>query len=166
MWVVIESIPATFWGVIIGAFFSLSGVALTNRANDRRLHAQLAHDRQIKDRERELTLRKDVYLAAAEAISAGLMTVGRFADLEIPHDKLTEIYLEKSPAIAKVHVIAREKDGPRGRRLYGRIRQRLPAAICETHALGCSEESARPATGTDRRLRQGTRSNARSNDAI
>lgn len=109
MWTLLENIPATFWGVIIGAFFSLGGVALTNRANDRRLRAQLTHDRQLKDRERELSLRKDIYLSAAEAISAGLMTVGRFANLDVPNDQLTAVYLDKSPSIAKVHVIAREK---------------------------------------------------------
>lgn len=105
----IEKIPATFWGVVIGAFFSLGGVALTNRANDRRLHAQLAHDRDMKSRERELSLRRDVYLAAAEAVSAGLITVSQFSNLDIPHDKLTEAYIDKSPSITKVYVIASEQ---------------------------------------------------------
>lgn len=105
----IEKIPATFWGVVIGAFFSLGGVSLTNHANGRRLHAQLAHDRDMKARERELSLRKDIYLAAAEAVSAGLITVSQFSDLDIPHDKLTEAYIDKSPSITKVYVIAREQ---------------------------------------------------------
>jgi len=104
----LERVPGTFWGVVIGSFFSLSGVVLTNRASDRRQRAQLAYDRDLKNRERELSLRKDVYLAAAEAISAGLSAVARFADLSVPHDKLTERYVEKSAAIAKVHVIATE----------------------------------------------------------
>ncbi len=108
LWALIEKIPATFWGVVAGAFFTLIGVALTNRANDRRLREQLAHDRQIKDRDRELSLRKDVYLAAAEAVSAGFMSVGRFANLDISNEEITAGYIEKSPSIAKVHVIARE----------------------------------------------------------
>jgi hypothetical protein len=102
----IEMIPGTFWGVIIGAFFTLGGIILTNRAHDRGMHVQLTHDRDLKNREREMSLRKDVYLAAAEAASAGLISVGRFADLDIPHDKLTEGYLDKAPAITKVHIIA------------------------------------------------------------
>lgn len=105
----IEKIPATFWGIVIGSFFTLGGVVLTNRANDRRLREQLRHDRELRNRDRELSLRKDVYLSAAEAISAGLNTVGRFADLDIPNNKLTEAYIEKSPAIAKVHLIANEE---------------------------------------------------------
>lgn len=56
-----------------------------------------------------MALRKDIYLAAAEAAAAGLFAVGRFANLDIPHDKLTEGYLDKAPAITKVHIIASEK---------------------------------------------------------
>jgi hypothetical protein len=105
----IEKIPATFWGIVIGSFFTLGGVVLTNRANDRRLREQLRHDRELRNRDRELSLRKDVYMSAAEAIWAGLSAVGRFGDLDIPNNKLTEAYMEKSPAIAKVHVIANEQ---------------------------------------------------------
>lgn len=104
----IGMIPAAFWGVAIGSFFSLGGVYLTNRSNDHRLRVQLAHDREIRNRERELSLRKEIYLAAAEAISAGLNTIGRFPDLEIPHNQLTASYMEKSASIAKVQVIAKE----------------------------------------------------------
>ena len=104
-----ENIPAVLWGVVIGSFFSLGGIVLTNRANDRRLQKQLAHDQDLKNRDRELSLRKDIYLAAADAISAGLVTVGQFANLDIAPDKLTERYVEKSSAIAKVHIIAKQE---------------------------------------------------------
>jgi hypothetical protein len=105
----IEMIPGTFWGVIIGGFFTLGGIILTNRAHDRRMQLQLADDRKLKNREREMALRKDIYLAAAEAASAGLLAVGRFANLDIPHDKLTEGYLDKAPSLTKVHIIANEE---------------------------------------------------------
>ena len=95
-------------GVIIGAFIGFGSNLFTNWANDRRLEKQLTHDRNEKNREREMSLRKDVYLTAAEAVSAGMIAVGRFADLEIPNDKLTAGYLDKAPAIAKIHVIAKE----------------------------------------------------------
>lgn len=105
----LEKIPATFWGVVIGSFFSLGGVVLANRASDRRLQAQLDHDRQLKTRERDLSLRKDVYLAAAEAVTAGFNAVARLADLNIPYEKLTEQYQNKASSIAKVSVIAKEE---------------------------------------------------------
>jgi hypothetical protein len=105
----IEMIPGTFWGVIIGGFFTLGGIILTNRAHDRRTRDQLTDDRKLKNREREMALRKDIYLAATEAASAGLFAVGRFANLDIPHDKVTEGYLDKAPSITKVHIIATEE---------------------------------------------------------
>lgn len=102
----LEQIPATFWGVFIGSFFSLGGVVLTNRANDKRLIQQLYNDRELKNRERELSLRKEVFMDAADAVSAGINAVGNFANLDLPEDKLTFSYLEKSSAIAKVYVIS------------------------------------------------------------
>lgn len=103
----LESIPATFWGVTFGSLLSLGGVALTNSASDRRLRAQFEHERIQKTKEREMALRKEVFLAAAEAVAAGMNAIGRFANLDLPNDQITGDYIEKSPAIAKVHVIAK-----------------------------------------------------------
>lgn len=53
-----------------------------------------------------MALRKEVFLSAAEAIAAGMNSIGRFANFDIPNDQVTQLYVEKSPAISKVHVIA------------------------------------------------------------
>ncbi|MFZ0829391.1 MAG: hypothetical protein WAO02_18430 [Verrucomicrobiia bacterium] len=117
----VEKIPATFWGVVIGSFFSLGGIVIVNRANAQRLREQFEHDRQMQNRDRELSLRKDIYLSAAEAVSTGINTIGRFADLEIPDNKLTEAYIDKSPAIAKVHLIAKERTAEAVTNLVGEL---------------------------------------------
>lgn len=104
----IEKIPATFWGVVVGSFFTIIGVVLTNLSNSKRLRIQLEHDRDLKKHERELTLRKEIYLAAAEAISAGLGVVGRLFDLNTPYDKIMEPFADKASSIAKVNVIAND----------------------------------------------------------
>jgi len=93
---------AAFFGVIVG-------IILTNRGNNTRLEKQLAQERELQKKEREMSLRKDIYLTAAEAISTGINAIGHFDNMEIPYDKLTEAYLEKFPSIAKVHVIAGEE---------------------------------------------------------
>jgi hypothetical protein len=49
----LENVPATFWGVLAGSFFTLLGVWLTNRAQGRRLDRQLEHERTLKSEERE-----------------------------------------------------------------------------------------------------------------
>ncbi len=103
----LDAIPASFWGVVVGSFFSIAGVAITNRASDKRLRAQFEHERESKTKDREMALRKEVFLSAAEAVAAGMNSIGRFANFDIPNDQITQPYVEKAPAISKVHVIAR-----------------------------------------------------------
>lgn len=102
----LNSIPASFWGVVVGSFFSIAGVAITNRASDRRLRTQFEHERESKTKYREMELRKEVFLSAAEALAAGMNTIGRFSNFDIPNDQVTQPYVEKVSAISKVHVIA------------------------------------------------------------
>ena len=105
----IDKVPPSVWGVIIGALSALCSVALTNRAHDHRLKKQFEHEREVKNRDREMALRKEVYLGAAEAVSAGLIAVGQFSNLEIEHEKLLETYLAKAPLISKTSIIAKEE---------------------------------------------------------
>ncbi len=102
----IGQIPATFWGVVCGSFFSILGVWLSNRASTSRLRDQFAHEREVKASERELALKKEIYLAATEAISAAMSGINNIANLEMPNDKVLAQYQEKSPAISKLHVVA------------------------------------------------------------
>ena len=90
-------------------FATLSGIFIANYFQNCRLQTQLAHERETKNCEREMSLRKDVYLEAAEAVQAGLLAVNRFANPETPHEKVIEGYLDKAPSIAKVHIIAKEE---------------------------------------------------------
>lgn len=103
----IEAIPATFWGVVVGSFFSIAAVAQTNRAGDRRLRSQFEHEREQKTKDREMALRKEVYLGVAEAVAAGMNAISRFSNLDLPTDQITNAYVDKAPAIPKAHVIAR-----------------------------------------------------------
>lgn len=105
---IINKTPAAFWGIVFGSLFSFVIVLYTTRANDRRLRAQFVHDREIRAHDRDLSLRKDVYLAATEAISAALLAVNRFADLELSFEEISASYIDKSPAVAKVQIIAKE----------------------------------------------------------
>lgn len=102
----LNAIPASFWGVVVGSFFSITGVAITNRASDKRLRAQFEHERESKTKDREMALRKEVFLSAAEAVASGMNSIGRFANFDIANDQITQPYVEKAPAISKVHVIA------------------------------------------------------------
>jgi len=102
----LTQIPASFWGVVFGSFFSILAVWLSNRASERRLNAQFLHEQTIKAKERELNLKKDIYLPVSEAVSAGISTLTRLADLDLPHRDVFMQYHEKSPVLARVHVVA------------------------------------------------------------
>ncbi|HYK35480.1 hypothetical protein [Alloacidobacterium sp.] len=103
-----DKIPATFWGVVIGSLFTLAGVYFTNRAGDRRLRIQLQNDRELKNREREMTFRKDTYAAAAEAISVSMSALSKLSDLSFSLKEVSAMYLDKSPVLAKVNLVAGE----------------------------------------------------------
>lgn len=113
----VSLIPATFWGVVAGSFFTLLGVYGTNRNNNKRQEAQLQHDRAIKDqqlahdrearkREREMSFRKEVFSEVAEALFAGTHAIMRHCDLSIPPNQISEPFLAKAPGVGKAQLIA------------------------------------------------------------
>jgi hypothetical protein len=91
----LERVPATFWGVVAGSFFTLIGIARTNRAAAQRQRGQLEH-----------AMRKEVYLGAAEGISAILVSFGRFADPNVPFDELNKVLNDRIPLISRAQLIA------------------------------------------------------------
>jgi hypothetical protein len=150
LYVAVSAIPATFWGVLAGSGFTLLGVWATNRDNTQRLERQLNHDAAQRRIDREQALRKEIYFAAAEAISAGLLTVARFADLEIADGEITAPFVARAPAIAKVHVIATVRTAAAVERLaremgavYMRLLiKRLPVRSIKNHLAGIDSSIA------------------------
>jgi hypothetical protein len=104
----LNKIPATFLGVVVGSFFTLLGVYFTNRASDRRLSLQLQNDRELKNREREMNFRKDTYAAAAEAIAVSVNVLSKLSELGYSLKEISAEYLEKSPVLAKVNLVTGE----------------------------------------------------------
>ena len=102
------AIPATLWGFIVGSFLTVLGVVMTNAANTRRLRMQHEHEWKLESKERDLNLRRDVYMAAMEAIATSVATVGRVGNLNIPTDELELILTDKSPAFSRVSIVGQE----------------------------------------------------------
>lgn len=98
----------TLVGAVLAATIALIGIVINHRGNERRFAKQLAHDREQKRIEREMDLRREVYLDTAEAIVASLELIARYADIEIPRNELSTEYSEKRSAISKVHLIGHE----------------------------------------------------------
>jgi hypothetical protein len=92
-------------GIILGSVLSMTGVIITNCANDKRQRKQFLHDLEQKKQDREMILRKEVFLAATETIMTGTICMYNFCDLELPNEQVAKSYLEKLPALSKVNLI-------------------------------------------------------------
>lgn len=123
----IEKIPATFWGVLIGAGLSLGGVVISNRANSKRLERQLEHDRLIKKLDREYQARKEIFLDAAEAISIALRSLANFANVNLPQQNLMKDFTSKAAVLSKVFVIG----SPKTMRALSAVNLSLSAAVVD-----------------------------------
>lgn len=101
-------IPAAFWYFLVGSLSSLSAVWLTNHSNTRLQRERFENDRRLKNREREMTFRKDIYTAAVGAIAVSMGALSKISDLSVSPKELSEMYFEQSSALAKVNLIAGE----------------------------------------------------------
>jgi hypothetical protein len=104
----LEAVPATVWGFLIGSLITVIGVALTNASNTKRLRLQHAHERAIAERTRDLAMRRDVYLGAFDAIATGMTMVGNFGELDVPFQDLMRSYMGKAAAMGKVTIVGEE----------------------------------------------------------
>lgn len=104
----INTVPATLWGFVIGSFLTVLGVILTNAANTKRLRLQHEHEWKLENKERDLNLRRDIYMAAMEAIATSVATIGRFSNLNIPSDELELTLTNASPAFSRVSIVGQE----------------------------------------------------------
>jgi len=101
---VFSLIPDVIWAAIIASGLTFSGVTLSNRANRKCLLIQLNHAAQEKDKERELQIRKEVYMEAAEAIAESIKDIQLLPN-RIIHTNNLEICNKLLQALAKVHMV-------------------------------------------------------------
>jgi hypothetical protein len=75
-------VPDVIWSGLIASVVTLSGVMISNRSNTKRLIRQLAHDSQEKHKERFASMRRDVYLKAAEELAKVSSFFGRLPQID------------------------------------------------------------------------------------
>ena len=105
----INLVPNVIWAAIIASVLTLTGVIATNINNNSRLMKQLEHEGAQRDKEREIDLRREVYLGASEAIAEAHEKI-----IQIPNLKPQDIQdhfsnLKLSAALNKVHIVASER---------------------------------------------------------
>lgn len=93
-----------FIGFLGGIVGSLVGGFISYRT----LRAQLEHEAREKERERQLTLRRDVYLEAMEAIGKSQTLLGSFSREDFDLPKLLDKLEELPGALAKAQLVTSE----------------------------------------------------------
>ena len=117
---VIYGVPLALWiavGVaVLSAIITLVSVAMSNRnsrsnlreqlrLNAEQFAAQLTHDSEQRERERAMSLRREVYLEAAAALSHTSTVIGRLADIYNDQKALAEDFAADLAKIGKVHIV-------------------------------------------------------------
>lgn len=102
---VVAAAVVTVFGAVLSAFLSLLGVSLTNRAAERRFRMQVEADVVMNRTDREMNLRKEIYLSVAEAIHTAIVTINRFTDLDIPAKDLMHMFDDKHYGPSKAHLV-------------------------------------------------------------
>jgi len=101
-------LPDVVWAGVIASLLTLGGVLLTNRGSNNRNLAQLNHDKDQRNREREMVLRREVYLRATETISEAMSAIVRIADLNVSNEDLGKDISNSTSSINKIHVVGKD----------------------------------------------------------
>lgn len=98
----IATIPESIWGAIVGAILTLIPVLMTNRHS----RQQQAQQLEFESRERHASLRRDVYLPAADAFIGVISGVGRLLNLEVAEDDIADRAQAFGAALTRIQMIA------------------------------------------------------------
>jgi len=107
----------------------------------------LRHARVLADRERVLTMKREVYMAAAEAMATGSLALASFVNVDAPTKEVMSGYIARAPAISKVHVIA---DSELTAAVSQAVRQLASATMKLHHARFAVDELIREAVVLER----------------
>lgn len=138
----LQGVPAPAWGLAgaaVGVLGTLGATALSNRSNDKRFEKQLKNDAEQRSKDRAASLRRDVYLNAAEELTAINTALGQLASLD-PADtgKLTASVMGFFKATAKVSLVAGKETRKKVAELsgaYGELFVELMIDASDVHRL-------------------------------
>ena len=113
--------------VAIGSLLTLLGVWLQSRSESNRLKIQLQHDAVQREKERQMDLRREVFLGAAETLGKQSEYINLFSKVDFDFWKDQEILKGNIGAGNKVHLIA----GIETIEAYARANQCWASALLE-----------------------------------
>jgi hypothetical protein len=109
----IAGLPATVFdnvvSGVVGSVVTLLGVLFSNWHNRRLKRDEIGHAAAQRDREREMALRRDVFLPAVEAGLVMQSSIGAVANLEMSVATVVERFQASNATLAKVAVVGAQE---------------------------------------------------------
>lgn len=109
IWNLLASVPDVIWSGVVASAITLSGVIASNKSNNNRLVTQLEHDAKEKDKERNFTLRKTVYLANIDEVMKVADILNNLANEDIFEINITDKFSLFSSALYQLEIVAQPK---------------------------------------------------------
>ena len=101
----LKSVPAIFYAITTGSTITLSGLYMQNRSESERNTERLRHDALMRDRERDMALRREVYLKSAEALAHAQEYLAAFARDDLAADQHEALIRGIGGDLNKVHIV-------------------------------------------------------------
>ena len=105
----VRSIPDVVWSGVIAAGLTLSGVLVSDWRNTSRLRMQLQHNAAENAKERTATLRRDVYLLAAEELTKATSHLASLPQSDLSKTNAANGLQGFFAAAAKLQLVAEPK---------------------------------------------------------
>ncbi len=101
----LKSVPAIFYAITTGSTITLSGLYMQNRSESERNRERLRHDALMRDRERDMALRREVYLKSAEALAHAQEYLAGFARDDLGTGQHEALIRGIGGDLNKVHIV-------------------------------------------------------------
>ena len=105
----LQLVPDTVWAALIAAALALSGVALSNRHSRRLLETTIENDALQRDRDRQMALRREVFIPAADAVVGLLEMLVQSADPDADDAGISTRISGLTAAVARIQVVGKNQ---------------------------------------------------------
>ncbi|PRE09676.1 hypothetical protein [Burkholderia multivorans] len=102
----LKLVPNVVWSGIVGSLVTVVGVLFTNLGLSKRHREQLAHSARESAVEREMDLRRDIYIPAIEATVVAFSAIGSMSDPTVKQSDVNEKFSDALAKIGKANAIA------------------------------------------------------------
>lgn len=101
----IKELPDALWPALGASLLTLFGVWLQNIWESNRLEKRLSYDEAQRDRERQMQLRRDIYLEAADSAVKAQRVLSDIARVDKPVTEVTAIDPFDLAGLSKAHLV-------------------------------------------------------------